>query len=153
MAEIKLMSNKENKICLLASQLAKKSDMNQKHGAVIICDGEIIGTGYNSYCRDKKCHSIHAEVAAITNAMKEHDKKDFERSVLYVVRISKQNSTKNNCSKHNSSRHDSSKHDSSKHDSSRHDSSRHNLRMSKPCENCTNFIIKKKINTVYYSID
>jgi len=171
--EIKYMSERQKMICDLAQELAKKSDMEKsKHGAVIVNGKKIIGMGYNCYCKNKKCYSDHAEVNAILDAIKNYGKESLHNSVLYVVRITKGNNivkqTNYNKSRHDNSRHDNSRHDKSRHDKTRHDKSRHdismyeiprhdisrhNLRMSKPCENCTNFIIKNNINTVYYSID
>jgi deoxycytidylate deaminase len=198
MNEIRYMTKKQEMICNIAEELAKKSDMEKsKHGAVIVNGKKIIGMGYNRYCKNKKCYSDHAEVEAILDAIKNYGKESLYNSELYVVRISKGNNiakqsnhektrrcisrhgtTNHNNSKYNISRRDISRHDMSRHDTSnyeksryemsrhdtpnydisRHDTpnydiSRHNLRMSKPCENCTNFIIKNNINTVYYSID
>jgi deoxycytidylate deaminase len=178
MNEIKYMSKKQQMICDLAQELAKKSDMEKsKHGAVIVNGKKIIGMGYNRYCQNKKCYTIHAEVDAILNAIKKYGKESLYNSELYVIRISKEDhitrQSRHDCSRHDCSRHDYSRHDYSRHDysrhdysrhdysrhdysrhdCSRHDCSRHNLRMSKPCENCTNFIIKNNINIVYYSID
>ena len=192
MEEIDYKSKRHLKICELAQELAKKSDMEKsKHGAVIMNGNKVIGTGYNKhcnkYCNNKKCYSDHAEVNAILDAIKNYGKESLYNSVLYVVRITKGNNIANKInhekSRHGISRHGLSKHekpmyekpiydisrhglskhekpmyekpmyDISRHDLSMHDVSMHNLRMSKPCENCTRFIIKNNINTVYYSID
>lgn len=158
MTDIKYMSNKQEKICSLASQLAYKSDMNQKHGAVIVCGNKIIGKGYNSYCNNKKCHSTHAEVAAIINAMEEHNITNFEKSILYVVRISRHNPTKTISRPKTTNTTNTTKttkqetKTTTKQDTTK-TTTKQDLRMSKPCEKCTNFIIEKKISTVYYSID
>ena len=187
MEEMDYKSKRHLKICELAEELAKKSDMEKsKHGAVIMNGNKVIGTGYNKhcnkYCNNKKCYSDHAEVNAILDAIKNYGKESLYNSVLYVVRITKGNNIANNINHENSrhgisrqgisrhekpmyekpmydiSRHDISKHEKPMYDISRHEISRpvvsmHNLRMSKPCENCTRFIIKNNINTVYYSID
>jgi deoxycytidylate deaminase len=170
------MSERQKMICDLAQELAKKSDMEKsKHGAVIVNGKKIIGMGYNCYCKNKKCYSDHAEVNAILDAIKNYGKESLHNSVLYVVRITKGNSIAkqinydksrpdiSNLSRPDKSKPDKSKPDKSRPDKSRLDKSRpdismyeiprHNLRLSKPCENCTNFIIKNNINTVYYSID
>jgi deoxycytidylate deaminase len=67
--------------------------------------------------------------------------------------ISRHDISRHDTTRYEKSRYDISRHDTTRYEKSRHDISRHNLRMSKPCENCTNFIIKNNINTVYYSID
>tara|TARA_Y100001970_G_scaffold293375_1_gene439792 strand:- start:4091 stop:4423 length:333 start_codon:yes stop_codon:yes gene_type:complete len=56
----------------VAIQLAKKSNMMHKHGAVLIYRNKIVGRGYNHYCKYRKNYdgrfkSIHAEVMAINN--------------------------------------------------------------------------------------
>jgi deoxycytidylate deaminase len=56
-------------------------------------------------------------------------------------------------SRQDTSRQDTSRQDTSRQDTSRQDTTMSNFRMSKPCKNCTNFIIKNNINTVFYSID
>lgn len=70
-----------------AVQLAKKSTMNQRHGAVIVKGGEIIGQGYN-HAATFMSHSwsCHAEVSAILN-LKNKSKRYLEDATLIVVRI------------------------------------------------------------------
>jgi deoxycytidylate deaminase len=83
------MSKKHKYFCRIASDLAKKSDVEKsKHGSVIV-DGKknILGLGYNKICKKNSCHSTHAEIAAILDAMKKHGKKSLMDSILYVVRI------------------------------------------------------------------
>jgi len=83
------MSKKHKYFCKIASDLAKKSDVEKsKHGSVIV-DGKknILGFGYNKICKQNSCHSTHAEIAAILDAMKKHGKKSLTDSILYVVRI------------------------------------------------------------------
>lgn len=104
-----------------AIALAKKSTMNQRHGAVIIKNGEIIGEGYNhvaSYM--SHCFSCHAEVAAILS-LKNKSKRFLEDATMVVVRISN------------------------------HTLSPQHLKLSKPCERCTQEIIKHGIGKVFYS--
>ncbi len=104
-----------------AIALAKKSTMNQRHGAVIVKNGEIIGEGYN-HIASYMSHSFscHAEVAAILN-LKNKSKKNLDDATMVVVRVS--NNTM----------------------------SPQHLKMSKPCENCTREIIKHGIRKVFYS--
>ena len=65
----------------------------------------------------------------------------------------RQDTRRQDTSRQDTSRQDTSRQDKSKQDKSRQDTSMCDFRMSKPCQNCTNFIIKNNINTVYYSID
>ena len=129
MNAIDYTSKKHLNICEIACELAKKSDIDKsKHGAVILKGNTIIGTGYNKYCKNinKKCFSDHAEIEAIVDAIKIYGKESLNNTELYVVRITKDDNITR---------------------------SRQGLRLSKPCKNCTNFIIKNNIKSVYYSID
>lgn len=69
-----------------AAEVALKSSMQQKHGAVIVYKNNIIGSGFNYIC-DYMCnnYSIHAEVAAISSLF--YNKKILEFCDIYVVRI------------------------------------------------------------------
>lgn len=72
-----------------AQEVAKKSTMIHRHGAVIIKNGKIIGEGCNYYAK-YMCHSysVHAEVAALQSLRKQHRHKKFlEDSVMIVVRV------------------------------------------------------------------
>lgn len=74
-----------------ATQLARKSTMLHRHGAIIVHDGEIVSEGYN-----RKTHymehafSIHAEVDAISK-IKNKGKKYLEECTLVVVRVGTDN--------------------------------------------------------------
>jgi deoxycytidylate deaminase len=87
-----------------ATRLAAKSQVVQRHGAVVVKGGSVISTGVNSYANDpvmfpvdhfevdsmprfsNRNHlSVHAEVAAIRRASSEQ----LRGAVLYVARISK----------------------------------------------------------------
>jgi deoxycytidylate deaminase len=70
-----------------ALALAKKSTMTQRHGAVIVKNGEVIGQGYN-HIASYMSHSwsCHAEIAAIMS-LKTRTKKFLEDATLVVVRI------------------------------------------------------------------
>jgi deoxycytidylate deaminase len=128
---IKSMSKKQKDYCDIARDLAKKSDMEKsKHGAVIVNGKKIIGMGYNRYCNinncnNKNCYTTHAEVDAILNAVTTNGKQSLKNSELYVIRISNREINL----------------------------SRPSLKLSKPCEACSDFIVKNKIKMVYYSID
>lgn len=106
----------------ISANIAKNSNMFQKHGAVIVYKKTIIGTGYNSYTYNcKNTFSIHAEIIAINNAVKNCNKEILCDSKLYIVRIAPE--TKSD----------------------------HLLKYSKPCLNCQKYINKFNIKKIYYS--
>jgi len=100
----------------IAAQAAMKSDMNHKHGAIIVYKKNVIASGNNYY---KGEHSIHAEVDAISK-LRGKEKEVLSQCELYVVRIGP--GKMNNC-----------------------------LKYSKPCCNCQKYILKKRIQKVFYS--
>jgi deoxycytidylate deaminase len=73
-----------------AIDIATRSDMRQKHGAVIVHRNKIIARGYNQ--KDNFCEktSLHAEVAAILDMKKG---RDYPRNfvTMYVIRIGTEN--------------------------------------------------------------
>lgn len=70
-----------------AAEIALKSSMQQKHGAVIVYKNNIIGSGFNYNCSYmSNNYSIHAEVAAISQIF--YDKNLLKLCDIYVVRIS-----------------------------------------------------------------
>jgi deoxycytidylate deaminase len=70
-----------------AAKVANKSEMEHKHGAILVHNDTIIGSGFN-HKHEHMCHkySIHAEVDALlkVKAKKRHILQDAE---MYVVRI------------------------------------------------------------------
>lgn len=106
----------------IAANIAKNSNMFQKHGAVIVYKKTIIATGYNSYSYNSKTNfSIHAEIVAINNAIKNSNKELLCYSKLYIVRIAPESKSK------------------------------YILKYSKPCLNCQKYINKFNIKKIYYS--
>jgi|TARA_B110000093_G_scaffold24632_1_gene23508 deoxycytidylate deaminase len=106
----------------ISANIAKNSNMFQKHGAVIVYKKTIIGTGYNSYTYNcKNTFSIHAEIIAINNAVKNCNKEILCDSKLYIVRIAPETKSDNL------------------------------LKYSKPCLNCQKYINKFNIKKIYYS--
>lgn len=107
---------------------ARKSNMDQKHGCVIVYKGKIISKGYNHYI-DYYNHlfSIHAEVNVLMKLKKLKITKkwkgapDYNQCDMYVVRISNTLPL--------------------------------DLRISKPCANCAKTIVKFGIRNIYYSIN
>ena len=74
---------KQNYYLDIAAQAALKSDMNHKHGAIVVYKKNVIATGNNYY---KGEHSIHAEVDAISK-LRGKNKEILPQCDLYVVRI------------------------------------------------------------------
>ena len=96
--------------------------MFQKHGAVIVYKKTIIATGYNSYSYNSRTNfSIHAEIIAINNAIKNSNKELLSDSKLYIVRIAPESKSK------------------------------YMLKYSKPCLNCQKYINKFNIKKIFYS--
>ncbi|MAT13443.1 MAG: hypothetical protein CMM02_20785 [Rhodopirellula sp.] len=78
----------------IASDIAKNSNMFQKHGAIIVYKKNIIGKGCNNTTikKNSNCnYSIHAEISAINNVIKNYNKDILQYSDLFVVRISNDN--------------------------------------------------------------
>jgi deoxycytidylate deaminase len=88
------LSRREASFLAVAKYFAAKSQSRQRHGAVVVKSGRVVGTGYN---KDKnhpmqvspehiKTHcSRHAEVEAIRDAGF-----DVNGAVLYVARVNRQ---------------------------------------------------------------
>ena len=84
--EIKIINKKHQLFLQEAAEIALKSNMQQKHGAVIVYKNKIIATGYNEICDYMNNNfSIHAEVSAISKMF--YNKKLLELCDIYVVRI------------------------------------------------------------------
>lgn len=106
----------------IAANIARNSDMFQKHGAVIVYKKTIIATGFNSYLFNNKTNfSMHAEIVAINNVIKNYNKDILSESKLYIVRIAPESKSKNI------------------------------LKYSKPCLNCQKYINKFNIKKIFYS--
>ena len=94
--DIKPINRKHNKFLLMAAEVAEKSTMLHKHGAVVVYKNNILSTGFNYMCDHMNDNfSIHAEVAAISKLF--HQKQIFEECDIYVVRIA--SSAFDNCLK------------------------------------------------------
>lgn len=93
LASIDTLSNSENAFLSVARYMSTKSAARQKHGAIVVKSGRVLGTGYN---KDKnhpthvspehiKTHcSRHAEVEAIRDA-----NWNVKGAVLYVARLNR----------------------------------------------------------------
>jgi deoxycytidylate deaminase len=95
--EIFKEGNKKHQLFLCkAAEIAKNSNMNQKHGAIVVYKNKIIASGFNYTCNYmNNNYSIHAEVSAISQMF--HNKKLLELCDIYVVRIAP--TIYNNCLK------------------------------------------------------
>ena len=89
-----MLSKREKAFLSVAKYLASKSESRQKHGAVIVKGGRVIGTGFNKDRNNPyvvspehiKTHcSVHAEVEAIRVAGW-----NVKGAVLYVARVNSQ---------------------------------------------------------------
>ena len=69
----------------LCKEEATRSDVHFQHGAVLIKNNKVIGSGFNRYTGHKLHHlrTLHAEMNAIQNA---HG--DLENAIMYVIRLS-----------------------------------------------------------------
>jgi len=106
-----------------AAKNAQKSTMGQKHGTVIVLDGEIIAEGHNRETTHMfHAFSVHAEVDALNKLNKTKFRHVFAKMEMFVVRIGPM-------------------------------SYNYALKYSKPCEDCQNAISRYGIKHVYYSIN
>jgi deoxycytidylate deaminase len=94
-----MLSKSEKSFLSVARYLASKSLSRQKHGAVVVKSGRVIGTGFNKNKNHPmsvspehiKTHcSRHAEVEAIRDA-----RFAVEGAILYVARVNRQGQDRN----------------------------------------------------------
>ena len=95
-----MLSNREEAFLSVARYMASKSESRQKHGAVIVKSGRVIGTGYNKYRNNPfrvspehiKSHcSVHAEI----DAMRDARWGNLKGAVLYVARVNARGEDRN----------------------------------------------------------
>jgi deoxycytidylate deaminase len=93
------ISNNEKSFLSVARYMASKSKSRQRHGAVIVKSGRVIGTGYNKNKNHPmsvspehiKTHcSRHAEIEAIKDA-----NFSVQGAILYVARVNRQGEDRN----------------------------------------------------------
>ncbi len=75
----------------IAIRCAKRSTVRAKHGAILVRGKRILGRGSNTYKTHPRwgagvTNSIHAEEAAIKDALRTNDPKDLRGTTLYVAR-------------------------------------------------------------------
>jgi deoxycytidylate deaminase len=91
--------NKKQYYITKAREMALKSPMDSRYGAILLYRGKIISYGYNDYCHKIRClnelcqkkyerfkYSKHAEIACITKC---ENKKIIQDSTLMLIRINK----------------------------------------------------------------
>ena len=115
------LRNSEKSFLSVARYLEEKSNSRQKHGAIVVKSGSVLGIGYNKDRNNPmtvspehiKTHcSRHAEIEAIRDA-----NWSVKGAVLYVARVNKQGQDRN----------------------------------SKPCKNCDRAIRQSQIKKVIYT--
>ena len=115
------LSRSESSFLSVARYMATKSSSRQKHGAIVVKSGRVLGTGYNKNKNNPmqvspehiKTHcSRHAEVEAIRDA-----RFAVDGAILYVARVNSQGKDRN----------------------------------SKPCKYCQAVIISTNIKKVIYT--
>lgn len=111
----------------VALEESKKSTLYHKHGACLVYKNKIISTGYNFAIHNGPNYTIHAEVSAILEFLKNGPRKRLNKNILkdcilYVVRVGKE-------------------------------SMNYPLKISRPCNNCYNFMKKYGIKKVYWSMN
>jgi deoxycytidylate deaminase len=93
------LSRRETSFLAVAKYFAAKSQSRQRHGAIVVKSGRVLGTGYNKNKNNPmqvspehiKTHcSRHAEVEAIRDAGF-----DVGGAILYVARVNRQGKTLN----------------------------------------------------------
>lgn len=94
-----MLSKSEQAFLSAARYFAEKSTSRQKHGAVIVKSGRVLGTGYNKDTNNPmivspehiKTHcSRHAEIEAIRDA-----NWNVKGAVLYVARVNRYGQDRN----------------------------------------------------------
>lgn len=81
------LSNQERRYLDVAIALARTSKLPQKHGALIVKGGSIIGMGVNSHRNNPKLTLEHATYHAEEVALR--GRKEIKGGTLYVARVSK----------------------------------------------------------------
>ena len=79
---------------------------SSRHGAAVVYKNRIVGLGRNSYKthpimiewgRNKDSVYLHAEMAAIVNALGNVDPQLFKKCDFYIIRVNKKNERAQSC--------------------------------------------------------
>jgi tRNA(Arg) A34 adenosine deaminase TadA len=74
-------------LCLRACQVARKSGMNHRHGAIVVHNGEVVAEGFNYESPEfKETFSVHAEMDVLSK-IKHLGKHFLSQCDMIVVRI------------------------------------------------------------------
>ena len=92
-----MLSKQEEKFVANASYYASLSPMQNRHGCIVVVNGQEVSSGYNNYrnySRDKMisgCLSCHAEISAVRNAIKstQNKRKQEVSEKMNVIRDGK----------------------------------------------------------------
>lgn len=88
------MSRTDTRWLELARKIAESSDMNKRHGAVVVKSGRVLSTGVNKFRNSvsiiethniKRHCSVHAEVDALSRVA------DARGATIYVARVNRMN--------------------------------------------------------------
>lgn len=142
-----------------AIQNAEKSSLKiANHGAVVIYRGKVVGNGYNKYCVENvnkvNRWSVHAEVDAINDALRNISRENLKKSILIVVRKMKGNEdSENSEEKVSTIQKKKDKHMDIDFNICSEISTKvsEKIGMSAPCKSCANFIRRSGIRTCYFS--
>lgn len=114
------LSKRDESYLSVASYLASTSSSRMKHGAIIVKNGRVLGTGINKNRNHPtivssehiKSHcSVHAEIDALKKA------KNVKGATIYIARVNKRGQD----------------------------------RLSRPCDQCYNEIVKSGIKKIIYT--
>lgn len=122
------MKPKHSRYIEAAIDESKKSCLYHKHGAILVYRNKIISTGYNYAIYNSGCfYTTHAEVSAIKEFLKLSSRKQIKRDILKdcILYVVRIGTENMN----------------------------YPMKLSKPCNNCLNFIKKHKVKKVYWSED
>lgn len=119
-----VMSARDRRFLLRATELAKLSACRFKHGAIIVKNGNPLGVGINYTVNDPTIldddtaldhAAVHAEIAAINSCRKAN----LRGAVIYVARVNRKGEQ----------------------------------RMSKPCPRCQKVLDERGIRKIFYTIE
>jgi deoxycytidylate deaminase len=95
-----MLSNSEKSFLSVARYMATKSESRQKHGAVIVKGGRVVGTGYNKdrnnpYRVSPEHIKTHCSVHAEIDAMRDARWNNLKGAVIYVARVNRNGDDRN----------------------------------------------------------
>ena len=121
MSAIKVLSKTEKRYLDIARELAEKSQLHHKHGAIVVKSGRVLGRGFNKPRNHPKIIETgrhvfecgyHAEIVAMKDAGD-----NVNGAVIFVARVNKEGEDL----------------------------------LSKPCSQCQRVLISRKVKNVIYT--